>query len=54
MEIQYALLAAADFEENSMLFVMDEPFSVRSGRYAIIRIESIQDEEKLEEFLKEE
>lgn len=54
MEIQYGTLIAGDFSENTMLFEMDEPFALRGGRYAIIRIESIQEEEKLEEFLKKE
>lgn len=53
MKAQYGALISGDLKENTLIIEMDEAITLRAGDYAVIRLESISDKEKLEEFLKE-
>lgn len=52
MEIQFGTLISGDLHENTLVIEMDDPITLRAGNYAVIRIESIADQEKLAELLK--
>lgn len=52
MEIEFGTIISGDLHENTLLIEMDEPITLRAGNYAVIRIESIADQEKLAEFVK--
>ena len=52
MVVEFGTLVTGDLHENTLTIEMDEAIVLRAGNYAVIRIESIQDQEKIEEFLK--
>lgn len=51
MEAQYGALIYGDLKENTLTIELDQPVIIRAGNYALIRIDNINDKEKLEEFL---
>lgn len=52
MEIEFGTVISGDLHENTLLIEMDEPITLRAGNYAVIRIENIEQQSKLEEFVK--
>lgn len=53
MKVEFGTLVSGDLHENTLVIEMDEAITLRSGNYAVIRIESIADQEKLTELLKD-
>lgn len=51
MDANYGYLVTGDLKENTLTVEMDEPITIRAGEYAVIRIDSRIDKEKLEEFI---
>lgn len=52
MDIKFGTLVSSDLHENTLVIEMDDPITLHAGNYAVIRIESIADQEKLTELLK--
>ena len=52
MEAQFGSLIYGDLKENTLTIEMDEAVTLRGGNYAVIRIDSVADQVKLEEALK--
>jgi hypothetical protein len=51
-KIQFGEALTADFEENTFTFEMDDPsFTASAGAYAIVRIDTLDEKMKLEEFI---
>lgn len=51
--IQYGVVITADLCENTITFEMEDDFSICAGEFAIIKLSSLNQKIKLEEFLKE-
>ena len=52
MDINYGTIACCDFSEDTITFEMENPFTVQGAtRFAIIKLDTIQDQIDLEEFL---
>lgn len=49
--IQYGNVVMADFEENTITFEMQECFTICAGEFAIVRVDTLDQKAKLEEFL---
>lgn len=50
-KLQYGDVFSADFSENTITFEMNDSFSICSGEFAIIRLDSLKDKIALEEFI---
>lgn len=50
--IQWGKAITCDFQENTMTFEMEEGFYLQAGKYAIIRIETMEQEMELEKLTK--
>ena len=48
MKAEYGTLVSGDLHENTLIIEMDEAITLRAGNYAVIRIESIADQELLD------
>jgi hypothetical protein len=53
MDAQFGTLLTGNLKENTLTIEIDEDVVLRAGNYAVIRIDNINDQQKLEEFLKE-
>lgn len=51
MKILLGSLLLGDLKQNTMTFEMDEPVVLQSGNYAIVKLDSINDESALTEFV---
>lgn len=51
MKAEYGTLVSGDFYENTLVIEMNEAITLQAGTYAVIKIESIADQELLESFL---
>ena len=50
--LQFGTASTSDFEEGTVTFDMEGDFWIRAGEYAIIKIETLDQKIKIEEFVK--
>lgn len=53
MRLLLGSLLTGDLKEDTMTFEMEDPVVLQSGNYAIIKIESINDQIAIEEFIQQ-
>ncbi len=50
--LQWGKALTGDFQENTMTFEMEDGFYLQAGKYAIIRVETMDQEMELEKLTK--